>query len=191
MSAGIRRIEAVVGLAANLHTNSIQNSLNEVAALLKVSPSEVPSRVGTLIQERKKLEKEMNDMRRTVAAGETTKGKSELAKNISGINFVGRALTDVPPGQLKSFADELMIKIEKGIVVLITNTKGKASLVVKVSEELSNKISAVELCQIGSKVLGGKGGGGRPDMAQAGGPDSSSISLALETIETVIKDRNI
>ncbi len=191
VSAGIRRIEAVVGLAANLHTNSIQNSLNEVAALLKVSPSEVPSRVGTLIQERKKLEKEMNDLRRTVAAGETTKGKSELAKNISGIKFVGRALTDVPPGQLKSFADELMIKIEKGIVVLITNTKGKASLVVKVSEELSSKISAVELCQIGSKVLGGKGGGGRPDMAQAGGPDSSSISLALETIETVIKDKNI
>ena len=191
VSAGIRRIEAVVGLAANLHTNSIQNSLNEVAALLKVAPLEVPSRVEILIQERKKLEKEMNALRRSVASGDNSKGKSELAKNISGINFVGRTLTDVPPGQLKSFADELMAKIDNGIVVLITNTKGKASLVIKVSEDLSGKISAVELCQIGSKILGGNGGGGRPDMAQAGGPNSSSIPLALETIETAIKDRNI
>ena len=159
--------------------------------MLKVAPLEVPNRVEILIQERKKLEKEMNDLRRTVAAGGASKGERELAKNISGINFVGRALTDVPPGQLKNFADELMAKIDKGIVVLITNTKGKASLVIKVSEDLSGKISAVELCQIGSKILGGNGGGGRPDMAQAGGPNSSSIPLALETIETAIKDRNI
>ena len=159
--------------------------------MLKVAPLEVPNRVEILIQERKKLEKEVNDLRRTVAAGGASNGEHELAKNISGINFVGRALTDVPPGQLKSFADELMAKIDKGIVVLITNTKGKASLVIKVSEDLSGKISAVELCQIGSKILGGNGGGGRPDMAQAGGPNSSSIPLALETIETAIKDRNI
>jgi len=184
VAAGVRRIEAVTGPAAENVLAAESAGLAETAAILKVAPADVPSRVGALMDERRKLEKELADARRALATGGGSAASD--AKEIAGIKFTGKALDGVPPRELKSMADDLKGQVGSGVVALITANDGKASLVVGVTDDLTDKLSAVDLVRAGSEAVGGKGGGGRPDMAQAGGPDGSKANAALTAIEEAI-----
>ena len=186
VASGVRRIEAVTGPAAEQVLAAESAGLAETAALLKVSPANVPARVGALMDERRKLQKDLADARRELATGGGGGSLVPDVKVVEGIKFVGKVLTDVPPKELKSVADDLKGQVGSGVVALITENEGKASLVVGVTADLAEKLSAVDLVRAGSEALGGKGGGGRPDMAQAGGPDGAKADVALTAIESTI-----
>lgn len=183
VASGVRRIEAVTGLSAESWVAEQQALVGQTADALKVAPRDIPSRVSSLLDERRKLEKEISDLRKklvTSGGGGTTASDS---KTIAGVSFTGRVLEDVPAKDLKGLADEIKQGQGSGIVALLSVNEGKASLVVSVSEDLTDRIDAVALVRVGSAAVGGKGGGGRPDMAQAGGPDGDKAADAISAIE--------
>ncbi len=186
VAAGVRRIEAVTGEAADSYVAAEAGALYDTAALLKVSPADVAGRVESLLEERRKLEKDLAEARRAMATGGGGSSGTSDVKDVAGIKFAGKALDGMPPKELKSMADDLKGQIGSGVVALITANEGKASLVVGVTDDLTDKLSAVDLVRAGSEAVGGKGGGGRPDMAQAGGPDGAKINDALAAIEQAI-----
>ena len=183
VAAGVRRIEAVVAGAAEHWVEEQAALLARAAQSLKASPAEIPARIEALLEDRRKLEKELADLRRQMATGG---GAASANKDVAGITFAGRQLDGVPAKDLKGMADDIKKQIGSGVVALFSNAEGKASLVIGVTEDLVAKISAVDLVKVGSEALGGKGGGGRPDMAQAGGPDVTKAGEALAAIEAAI-----
>ena len=185
LAAGVRRIEAMTGPGALAYVEQQEELLSEAASALKVAPGEVPQRVASLLEERKKLERELADARRKLATGGGGESGAE-AKEVGGVKFVARVLEGTPPKDLKPTADALKQKVGSGVVVLVAVNEGKASLVVGVTDDLTGKISAVDLVRAGSEALGGKGGGGRPDMAQAGGPDGDQAQAAIDAIEATL-----
>jgi alanyl-tRNA synthetase len=187
VAAGVRRIEALTGKAALDYLEGQDAALLEVTAILKSQPGEVAGRVQGLIDERKKMERELADLRKKLAAGGGGGGDSAPeTKDIGGIPFAPRLLTDMPAKDLKGLADEIKKQIGSGVVALVSVINGKVSLAVAVSDDLSDKVNAVDLVRAGSAAVGGKGGGGRPDMAQAGGPDVENASVALEAMEKAL-----
>ena len=184
VAAGVRRVEAVTGQAAESHVADLSRSLAATADLLKSSPDQVLDRVNKLIEERRELEKQLADARRALATGGG--GSSTDIKEISGIKFAGKSLENVPAKDLKGLADDLKKQVGSGVVALISVNEGKASLVVGVTDDLTDSLDAVKLVKAGSEAVGGGGGGGRPDMAQAGGPDGSKAADALAAIEDMI-----
>ncbi|MCC6469080.1 MAG: alanine--tRNA ligase [Alphaproteobacteria bacterium] len=186
VAAGVRRIEALAGEAALQHVNAEEQVLGQVAAELKASPAELPARVAALVEDRKRLERELANARRQLATGGGGAAAEPAARQVAGIAYLARALGDVPAKELKGMADELKQKLGSGVVALAANGDGKASLVVAVTEDLSKRVSAVDLVRIGAAAVGGKGGGGRPDMAQAGGPDADKLDAALSAIEAAL-----
>ena len=185
VAAGVRRIEAVTGAAAQSYIADETKVLSDAAAVLKVSPADLPGRIESLLDERRKMEKEITELRRQMATGGGGGSASDI-KEISGIKFAGKTLDGVPAKDLKSLADDLKGQVGSGVVALISVNDGKASLVVGVTDDLAEKISAVDLVRAGSEAVGGKGGGGRPDMAQAGGPDGGNADAAINAIEEAI-----
>ncbi len=185
VAAGVRRIEAVTGAAAQSYIADEAKMLSDAAAVLKVSPADLPGRIESLLDERRKMEKEITELRRQMATGGGGGSASDI-KEISGIKFAGKTLDGVPAKDLKSLADDLKGQVGSGVVALISVNDGKASLVVGVTDDLAEKISAVDLVRAGSEAVGGKGGGGRPDMAQAGGPDGGNADAAINAIEEAI-----
>jgi alanyl-tRNA synthetase len=186
LAAGIRRIEAVTGEGALQYLTEQEGRLRDVAQLLKSSPAEAVARVEALVSDKKKLEKEISDLRRKLATGGTGAAAPE-AKVIKGINFTSRVLENIPASELKPLADDLKSKIGSGVIALVSVAEdGKASLVVAVTQDLTGKLNAVDLVKTGSAVMGGKGGGGRPDMAQAGGPDGRLANDAVAAIEAAL-----
>jgi alanyl-tRNA synthetase len=186
VGAGIRRIEAVTGGAAVEHVAREEASLRELAQMLRAGPEELPRRVGALLEERKKLERELADTRRALATGGGGNGAGDGFREVAGVRFSPRLLDGVPARDLKSLADDLKKKLGSGVVALVSTAEGKASLVVGVTDDLKERLSAIDLVRAGSAAVGGKGGGGRPDMAQAGGPDAASAQAALDAIEQAI-----
>ena len=192
VAAGVRRIEALTGAAAVQYLEAQETALLEAAAQLKAQPTDVPARVSQLLDERKKLEREVADLRKKLAmtGGGASGGGSDDAssdiKEINGIKFAARLLDDMPAKELKGLADAIKTQIKSGVVALVSVSDGKASLVVGVTADLTDRISAVDLVRAGSEAVGGKGGGGRADMAQAGGPDGDKAKAALEAIEKSI-----
>ena len=184
VAAGVRRVEAVTGQAAESYVAGLSRSLAATADLLKSSPDQVLDRVNKLIEERRDLEKQLADARRALATGGG--GNSTDIKEISGIKFAGKSLENVPAKDLKGLADDLKKQVGSGVVALISVNEGKASLVVGVTDDLTDSLNAVELVKAGSEAVGGGGGGGRPDMAQAGGPDGGKAADALAAIEDMI-----
>lgn len=185
VSSGVRRVEAVAGATALAYLEEQEGRLLETAGLLKASAPDVVDRVKSLIDEKKKLEQELTNLRRKMATG----GANDAAaapKEIGGIKFISRVLEDVPAKDLKSMADDFKAKIGSGVVALIATSEGKASIVVAVTDDLTAKFSAVDLVRAGAAALGGQGGGGRPDMAQAGGTDISAANDAVAVIEKMI-----
>ncbi|MCM8736410.1 alanine--tRNA ligase [Azospirillum sp. A1-3] len=187
VAAGVRRIEALTGTGAKAWLSERDHLLTEAASVLKVKPDEVPARVAVLVEERRKMERELAELRRQVAMGGGVKaeGGSE-AKDVAGVKFAARVVEGLPAKDLKPMADELKKQVGSGVVVLIASNEGKASIVIGVTDDLTGSLSAVDLVRVGAEALGGKGGGGRPDMAQAGGPDASLAPAAVEAIEKAI-----
>ncbi|WP_162652406.1 alanine--tRNA ligase [Lentilitoribacter sp. Alg239-R112] len=184
VSAGVRRIEALSGDAARDYFRTQEATLKSAAAALKTSPSEVPNRVAQLLEERKQLEKELSDTKRQLAMGGGA--KSDGAEMINDISFIGKVVEGIGGRELKALADEGKNSIGSGIVAFIGIDGGKAGAVVGVTDDLVGKYSAVDLVRAASEVLGGKGGGGRPDMAQAGGPDTSKGPDAIDAIKALL-----
>jgi alanyl-tRNA synthetase len=185
LAAGVRRVEALTGRGALAYLAEQEQRLKDIAATLKSSPAETTARVDALANDKKRLEKEVSDLRRKLAAGGGESAAPE--ETIKGIRFASRVLDGVPAGELKPLADEMKSKMGSGVVALVSvDDSGKASLVVGVTKDLTQKIDAVALVKIGASILGGKGGGGRPDMAQAGGPEGGAANEAIMAIKTSI-----
>jgi alanyl-tRNA synthetase len=143
-------------------------------------------RVQQLLDDRKKMEREIQDLRKKLASGGGSGGASET-KDLGGIAYAAKLLQDVPAKDLKSLADDIKARIKSGVVALVCVSDGKVSLVVGVTDDLTANFNAVDLVRIGSEAVGGKGGGGRPDMAQAGGPDGDKAQHALDAIEAALQ----
>lgn len=161
--------------------------MKTLAASLKVQPSEVLARVEALMDERRKLEKELADAKRKLAMGGGQGGSADTVRDVAGVKFLGKAVAGVDPKDLKGLADDGKASIGSGVVTLIgVSDDGKASAVVAVTPDLVSRFSAVDLVRVASAALGGKGGGGRPDMAQAGGPDGAKADEALEAVAAAL-----
>ncbi|MBT6314023.1 MAG: alanine--tRNA ligase [Alphaproteobacteria bacterium] len=185
VAADVRRIEAVTGQAAESFVAERRQLLSEIAGVLKSTPEEAPARIAQIIKERRKFEREAADLRRELATGGGSAETPE-AKDVGGVKFIGKALSGVPARELKSMADALKGQVGSGVVAVVAEDQGKASLVVAVTPDLKGKVDAVALVRAGSAAVGGKGGGGRPDMAQAGGPDGDKINEGLAAIEAAL-----
>lgn len=185
VGAGMRRIEALTGAAAVEYLEAQEAALNTAAAALKSSPAEVPTRVRQLLDERKKMEREIQDLRKKLASGGGAAGGAET-KDVGGVTFAPRLLDGMPGKELKALADDIKTQIKSGVVALVSVDDGKVSLVVGVTADLTGTINAVDLVRVGAAVVGGKGGGGRPDMAQAGGADVDQAQAAIDAIEAAI-----
>ncbi len=187
VGAGVRRLEAVTGDAARAYLSEQDDRVKTLAGALKVQPSDVVSRVEALLDERRKLEKELADAKRRLAMGGGEGGTGAEVREIAGTKFMGRVLAGIDAKDLKGLADEGKASLGSGVVTLIgVSEDGKASAVVAVTEDLIGRFSAVDLVRIASAALGGKGGGGRPDMAQAGGPDGAKADEAIEAVAAAL-----
>jgi alanyl-tRNA synthetase len=184
LASGVRRIEAVAGQAALDYVARQDRLLSEAAATLKAAPADLPERIRGLMDERRKLERELADTRRKLATGGD--GAGDEARDVGGIKLASRVLDGVPARDLKATADSLKQKLGSGVVALVAVNEGKASIVIGVTEDLTGRYSAVDLVRVGSAALGGSGGGGRPDMAQAGGPDGAAAEAAIAAVEMAI-----
>ncbi len=186
VGAGVRRLEAMTGEAARHHLNAASRSLQETAAALRAPVGEVEARVAQLVEERRRLERELGEARRRLAmgGGEATE---EAARTVGSVKLLARQVAGIELKDLKSLVDEGKKRIGSGIVAIVAvNDEGKAGLVVGVTADLAGRYDAVALVRVGAEALGGKGGGGRPDMAQAGGPDGERAPAALAAIESAL-----
>jgi alanyl-tRNA synthetase len=187
IASGVRRIEALTGAAAEAYLAEEEGLLREAAATLRTTPSELPARIANLVEERRRLERDLSEARRALANAGPTARSAE--KQIGDIAFDGRVVDGVPGRELKSLADDLKRRIGSGVVAVISRADGKAGIVVGVTPDLTSRLDAVELVRIGAAALSGKGGGGRPDLAQAGGPDTAAAESALAAIERAVEAR--
>ncbi|TGQ53924.1 alanine--tRNA ligase [Mesorhizobium sp. M1C.F.Ca.ET.193.01.1.1] len=190
VAAGVRRIEALTGEAARRHLDEQDKRLKAAAATLKISPADVPARVETLLEERKKLEKDLAEARKKLALGGGTAVADAPAANetVAGVGFLGKAVSGVAPKDLKPLADAGKKTLGSGVVVFVgAGEDNKASVVVGVTEDLTGRFSAIDLVRVASAALGGQGGGGRPDMAQAGGPDASKADDAIAAVRAALE----
>lgn len=186
-SAGVRRMEALAGDAARAYLVEQDKRVAQAAAVLKVSQSDVVSRIETLVEERRKLERELAEAKKAIAMGGGGNASAQEVETIKDVKFIGRVLKGVAPQDLKAMADDGKKTLGSGIVALVAvSDDGKGAVVVGVTSDLATKYSAVEFVKAGSVALGGKGGGGRTDMAQAGGPDGQKAAQALAAIKALI-----
>ena len=185
-AAGIRRIDALTGEAARRHGAAFEAALREAAAVLKAPPAELAGRIGALVEDHRKLERTLAETRRALAtAGSAPQAE---AREIAGMAFVGRALDGARPKELRAMVDDLKKQLGSGVYAVVSRTDGKAALTVGVTDDLTARVSAVDLARAGAAAVGGKGGGGRADMAQAGGPDGERLDDALKAIEKALAD---
>jgi len=184
-SAGVRRIEALTGQAALDHLQEQDKRLADTAALLKTQAGDVPERVKALMDERKALANEVAQLRREIAMGSGTKDDAE-AKNINGIPFKAQVMQGVTGKDLPAMIDEMKSAMGSVAVLLIADGGGKAAVAAGVTADLTDKVSAVDLVRAAVAELGGKGGGGRPDMAQGGGKDATNADKAIAAAEAIL-----
>src|SRR5215470_3366326 len=184
VGAGVRRIEALTGTAARHHANALRDVAQAVAGELKAPVGEVAGRAATLVEDRRRLERELSEAKKKLAlGGGAAAGDGANIVNVNGTKFFRLAVSGLANNELKSLADEGKAKVGSGVVAVANAAPdGKAGLVVGVTDDLTTRFNAVELVRTGAAALGGKGGGGRPDMAQAGGPDGSKTAAALDAI---------
>lgn len=187
VAAGVRRMEALTGEAARLYLEEQDERVKAIAGVLKTTPSEALERVNVLVDERKKLERELADARRQLALSGGSSDGGSAVETVNGVNFLGKVVTGVSPRDLKPLADEGKKQVSSGVVLFIgVGEDGKASAVAAVTEDLVGRFNAVDLVRAASGALGGAGGGGRPDMAQAGGPDGSKADEAIAAVKALI-----
>ena len=190
VAAGVRRIEALTGAAARKHLAEQERRLKAVAMALKVRPGDAAERVQALVEERRRLERELADARRKLAMGGASSGNGvdRDMRDIGAVKFLGRAVSGIAPKDLKGLVDDGKKAVGSGVVAIVgVSDDGKAGIVVGVTDDLTGRFSAVDLVRRGAEALGGKGGGGRPDMAQAGGPDGAKADAAIAAIAAAIE----
>ena len=188
VSSGVRRIEAVVGRTALKKAQENDHLIMDIMAMLKsTSAEEMKIKIAHLLEDKRRAEKEIADLRRKAAMGGGSDGTAKEFEEIGGVRFIGRILSDTPAKELKPLADAFKQKIESGVVALVSGFEDKVSVVVGVTQDLTDKINAVDLVRAAAVVVGGKGGGGRPDMAQAGGSDTSRMGEALAVVKAKLK----
>jgi alanyl-tRNA synthetase len=187
VASGVRRIEALTGRHARKHANDTMQLARTAASELRTSVEEMPSRIASLVEERKKLERDLSDARKKLAMGGGAANGAAVAsavREVGNVKLLARSVAGVETKDLKSLVDDGKKQIGSGVVAIVGVTEdGKAGVVVGVTSDLTSRFSAVDLVKIASATLGGKGGGGRPDMAQAGGPDGAKADAALSAIE--------
>ncbi len=183
VAAGVRRIQAMTGDAARHHLTDESQKLRNLAALMKAPVAEIDARVTQLLDERKRLDHELVETKKKLAIGGAAAGPASNIIEVNGTKFLRLMVNGLANTELKSLADEGKAKVGSGVVAVAnTAPDGKGGLVVGVTNDLTDRFNAVELVRKGAEALGGKGGGGRPDMAQAGGPDGSKAEAALAAI---------
>jgi alanyl-tRNA synthetase len=186
VSSGVRRIEALTGEGARRHVEQQMGYGRAAADILKVTTSDLPARVASLLEERKKLERQLAEAKKQLAMGGGGGAAPAGPEEIGGVKFIGRVVEGVGGKDLRALIDEAKSQMGSGIAAFIGVNDGKAALAVGVTDDLVGSHSAVELVRAGSAAVGGKGGGGRPDFAQAGGPDGAKAADGLEAIKTAL-----
>ena len=187
VASGVRRIEALTGEAARLWLADRDAKLKAIAATLKASPEEAAERVAVLVEERKKLERELTEAKKALAlAGDGGGAKAVETETIGDVAFAGQVIQGLNPKELRGLVDQAKKKLASGVSALVAVNDGRATVAVGVTDDLTERFSAVDLVQAGVAAVGGKGGGGRPDMAQGGGPDGAKADDAIAAIRTVL-----
>lgn len=186
VSSGVRRIEALTGEGARQWLVGREDALKGAASLLRTTPEDVEARVAALLDERRKLERELADAKKALALGGGG-GKAEATdEDVGGVKFSGQVIDGLDAKELRGLLDQEKQRMGSGVAVIIAVNEGKASIAAAVTEDLTGKVSAVDLVKAGVEALGGKGGGGRPDMAQGGGPDGAKGAEALAVVKAVL-----
>ncbi|MFL6731857.1 MAG: alanine--tRNA ligase [Sphingomicrobium sp.] len=188
VAAGVRRIEALTGEAARRWLSDRESKLREAAATLKAAPDEVPARIASLVEDRRRLERELAEAKRALAmGGGAAKAEGAAPEDVNGHKFLGQVVEGFDPKGLRAAVDEMKKRLGSGIGALVAVNEGRASVAVGVTDDLSPQVSAVDLVKAAVARLGGQGGGGRPDMAQGGGPDGSKAKEALEAVKDALE----
>ncbi|NQV93963.1 MAG: alanine--tRNA ligase, partial [Sphingomonadales bacterium] len=183
VASGVRRIEALTGEAARLWLTDRDAKLKAIAATLKASPEEAADRVAILVEERKKLERELTEAKKALAlAGDGGGAKAAETETIGDIAFAGQVIQGLHPKELRGLVDQAKKQLSSGVSALVAVNDGRATVAVGVTDDLTERFSAVDLVQAGVAAVGGKGGGGRPAMAQGGGPDGAKADDAIAAI---------
>ncbi len=186
----MRRVEALTGRAARKAAHKQVQAAKAASAELKVPLEDMPARLAAFMDERRKLERELTEAKKKLAMGGGGNGKAAddgAVRDIAGVKLMARAVSGISPKDLPSLVDEGKRQIGSGIVAIVAvSEEGRAGIAVGVTDDLKSRFNAVELVKKGAEALGGKGGGGRPDMAQAGGPDGSKADAALKAVEAAL-----
>ena len=187
VSSGVRRIEAMTGEGARQWLVAREEALKAAAGVIRATPEEVPARLAALLEERKRLEKQLAEAKKALAlGGGGTGGAAAADESVAGVTFSGQVLDGLDPKELRPLLDAAKQRMGSGVAAIIAVNDGKASIAAAVTDDLTARFSAVDLVRAGVEALGGKGGGGRPDMAQGGGPDGSKAADALAAVKAVL-----
>ncbi len=186
VSSGVRRIEALTGEGARQWLTGREDMLKGTASLLKTTPDDVETRVAALLDERRKLERELAEAKKALALGGGGAKGDAADEEIGGMKFSGQVLEGLDPKDLRGLLDNAKARMGSGVAVVVAVNEGKASIAAAVTDDLTGTVSAVDLVRAGVAALGGKGGGGRPDMAQGGGPDGAKAADAIAAVKAVL-----
>ncbi|NBW75196.1 MAG: alanine--tRNA ligase [Sphingomonadaceae bacterium] len=186
VSSGVRRIEAMTGEGAFRYLAAREDALKGAASVLRTTPDDVEARVTALLDERRKLERELAEAKKALALGGGSAAAASADEEVGGVKFSGQVLDGLDPKELRGLLDQAKARLGTGVAVIVAVNEGKASIAAAVTDDLTDKVSAVDLVRAGVEALGGKGGGGRADMAQGGGPDGDKADAAIAAVKGVL-----
>ncbi|WP_285020316.1 alanine--tRNA ligase [Novosphingobium sp. fls2-241-R2A-195] len=186
VSSGVRRIEAMTGEGARQWLVGREDALKNAASLLRTTPEDVEARVAALLDERRKLERELAEAKKALALGGGGAKAEAADEDVGGVKFSGQVLEGLDPKELRGLLDQAKQRLGSGVAAIVAVNEGKASIAAAVTEDLTGTVSAVELVRKGVEALGGKGGGGRADMAQGGGPDGDKAADAIAAVKAAL-----
>ena len=186
VSSGVRRIEALTGEAARLWLTDREDRLRQSAAALKTTPEEVPARIAALVEQSRKLERELAEAKKALALGGGNAGQAAGPEKVGNIDFIGQVIEGLDAKELRGIVDQNKATLGSGVSAILAVVDGRASIAVGVTDDLVGSVSAVDLVRAGVEALGGKGGGGRPDMAQGGGPEGDKAAAAIDAVKAAL-----
>ena len=186
VSSGVRRIEALTGEGAREWLVAREDALKGAASLLRTTPDEVETRVAALLDERRKLERELAEAKKALALGGGGAATGPADEDVGGVKFSGQVLDGLDPKELRGLLDQAKQRLGSGVAVIVAVNDGRASIAAAVTDDLTEKVSAVDLVRAGVEALGGKGGGGRADMAQGGGPNGDKAADAIAAVKSAL-----
>jgi alanyl-tRNA synthetase len=186
VSSGVRRIEALTGEAARRWVVGREDALKSVAAALKTAPEEVEARVAALVEERRRLERELAEAKKQLALGGGGGAAPAADEDVGGVKFSGQVFQGMEAKELRGLLDEAKKRLGSGVAAIAAVNDGRAAFAVGVTDDLTGRFNAVDLVRAGVAALGGQGGGGRPDMAQGGGPDGAKADEAIAAVRAAL-----